>query len=437
MTTVLPTEGQVPARGAAASWRILPLAMLVVALAHFNRISITVAGAEQIIPHAGVSDTRMGLVYSSFLVLYTAFMIPGGWFIDRFGPRVAWLVLTFGSAVFVTLTGVVGLACAGPVALFAGLLVVRSLLGVVNAPLHPTGARLVGNWIPPSGAALANGLITGAALVGITCTYILFGRLIDWTGWPAAFLVTGGVTLAAALAWAVLGADYPQARAESVPDVSGRQAGPRAGRLARLRAFLAEIVRHRSLVLLTLSYGAVGYFQYLFFYWAQYYFDTALHVPKEDSRAYSSILSLAMGAGMVLGGWLADRVRPGLGPRLGMACVPVAGLVLSALLTPAGLFLNEPAAVLIPFALAMVAVGMCEGPFWAAALQLGGPRGGTAAGVMNTGGNAVGLLAPALTPWLAEWFGWEAGIGAACVVCLAGAALWLWIDPAERWEGAA
>jgi hypothetical protein len=37
--------------------------MLVVACGHFNRIAITVAGTERIIPDYGLSAGRMGLVY--------------------------------------------------------------------------------------------------------------------------------------------------------------------------------------------------------------------------------------------------------------------------------------------------------------------------------------------------------------------------------------
>ena len=55
-------------------WRILPLLMAFVALAHFNRISLSVAGAEQIIRPCFISETAMGLVYSAYLLPYTLFM---------------------------------------------------------------------------------------------------------------------------------------------------------------------------------------------------------------------------------------------------------------------------------------------------------------------------------------------------------------------------
>jgi MFS family permease len=397
-------------------WRILPLVLLFVALAHFNRLSISVAGAEQLIPHEGIGETEMGAVYSTLLLVYTLFMIPGGWFADRFGPWAAWMVLAFGSAVFVTLTGVAGMIFEGGTALLLALLAVRAALGLAFAPLHPTGARLVANWVPPSGAALANGLITGAACVGIASVYVVFGFLIDEVGWRWAFVVTGGITLAVALAWTAAGADYPA----GLPPPRRERPG---------LASVGRLLGNRSLLLLTLSYGAFGYFQYFFFYWAQYYFTTEMHLSKQESRDNSSCLTLAMGAGMVLGGWLSDRAQASFGPRRGLAVVPVTGLTVGAAATFAGLFLQDATAILLAFTVAMAATGTCEGPSWTAAVRIGRRSGATAAGVMNTGGNALGLLSPVLGPWISEKFGWPAALGLAGLFCLLGAALWLSVDP--------
>src|ERR1700722_13153488 len=98
----------VPVSSAGAIPRVstVPLLMLVVAMAHYNRVSISVAGGERIIAQYGISPELMGWIYSSFLIFYTLAMLPGGWFIDRFGARTALLLLGFGSAIFVILTGV-------------------------------------------------------------------------------------------------------------------------------------------------------------------------------------------------------------------------------------------------------------------------------------------------------------------------------------------
>jgi ACS family D-galactonate transporter-like MFS transporter len=105
--------------------RTVPLLMLVVATGHFNRIAISVAGNERLVPRLGIAPDKMGMVYSAFLLVYTLAMLPGGWFIDRFGPRVALMVLAFGSTVFVALTGAVGLMPSSASSIWLGLLIVR------------------------------------------------------------------------------------------------------------------------------------------------------------------------------------------------------------------------------------------------------------------------------------------------------------------------
>ena len=71
-----------------------------------------------------------------------------------------------------------------------GLLVVRSLLGVVYAPLHPGSARMVSDELPPRSRPLANGLVNFSACLGIAATQLVHGALIDRFDWPVAFLIS-------------------------------------------------------------------------------------------------------------------------------------------------------------------------------------------------------------------------------------------------------
>ena len=137
------------------------------------------------------------------------------------------------------------------------------------------------------------------------------------------------------------------------------------------------MLKNRSLLFTTISYAAIGYFQYLFFYWSQFYFDTILVLGKEKSRTYATILNLSMAVGMLLGGWLADRVQKQFGKRFGRAFVPMVGMVVSALFVLMGILTRDPDSVLLWFSLAMGAAGACEGPFWVTAIDLGGSKGGT------------------------------------------------------------
>lgn len=430
-----PDNGVVPQTSAPPSgvrWGVLILLLAMIALGHFNRISISVAGSGQILKqHAdSITETQMGWVYSAYLIVYTLAMTPGGWFIDRWGPRRALMLLGFGSAGFVILTGVVGLAWSSAGLLVAGLLVVRGCLGVVSAPLHPAGARVVSFWFAPGVWAGINGMTTAAACIGIASTYFVFGELMDVVGWPTAFLVAGGVTALLALTWTAFVTDQPaqHPRVNAAERALIEEGHPSALPPSGDAPSTLDLLRNPSLVFLTLSYGAVNYFEYLFFYWMGFYFEDQLKLPKAEGRLYSTVCILAMGAGMLLGGWLADGLQRRWG-RQARRLVPPVGMTLSAVLLVLGLISTEPVWIVTWFALALAAVGTTEGPAWTTAAELGGRHGGgTAAAICNTGGNAAGLVAPILTPFIAKYLGWETAVALSSLYCLIGAVLWKWIQ---------
>ncbi len=394
-------------------------------ISHMNRVSMSVAGNSRIMAQYGFSPTEMGTVYSAFLLVYTIFMIPGGFFIDRFGPRLALLVMGGGSALFGALTGAVGLGWTIAGRALLTLILIRGLMGLLTTPLHPASAHAVNLWTAVPQRSLANGLVTGAALLGIACTYPIFGALIRHFDWPGAFLATGVVTILLALIWTVTAKDEAlrRAAAEALPET-------RAGTLGS--SSWLDLLADRNLILLTVSYAAVGYFQYLFFYWMQYYFDQVLHIGKTRSEFFAGLPPLAMALGMPLGGWISDRLQRRCGFRWGRALVPVVGLLLSAVCLGIGIFVKTPNAIVAWFSLALGVMGASEGSFWSTAVELGRQRDGTAAAIMNTGGNGGGMLAPVVTPWVSGLFGWPVGIAIGSAVCLAGAVCWLGINPSRN-----
>jgi len=399
--------------------------MLVVGLGHFNRVGMSVAGTERIIPGYKLPPAQMGLVYSAFLLCYTLAMLPGGWLIDRWGARTALLLYGFGSAIFVALTGCVGLVRQDAQGVWLGLLVVRSLMGITNAPLHPSAARMVFEHVPTGSKSLANGLVTFAACLGIAATYYVLGTLIDRLDWPAAFLDCSVLTLMVTCTWWL-------GTRPSDPDGSAAAHFRTAPRLADMLRLLAR----PSLICITLSYAALGFFQYLFFYWIEYYFETIQKQGVDVARQYATLTTVGMGVGMVCGGWLADQVPASFSPRVRRRLVPVAGMIASGVIFELGLLSADMTVTLSAFVIAAAFLGACEGAFWTTVVELGGSLGGTAAGVMNTGGNAGGTLSPSVTPLLGAYFashfgeelGWRMGLSVAGVVAILGALLWWGVD---------
>jgi len=95
------------------------------AVAFLDRTNISVAGI-QIGRDFAISNTRLGWVFSAFLVGYASFQIPAGLLVRRLGPR---LVLLLGCAwwgIFTALTAVVPPGIGGALIL---LILVRFALG--------------------------------------------------------------------------------------------------------------------------------------------------------------------------------------------------------------------------------------------------------------------------------------------------------------------
>ena len=134
---------------------------------------------------------------------------------------------------------------------------------------------------------------------------------------------------------------------------------------------------NRSLVLLTLSYAAVSYFQYLFFYWMQFYFDNVLAFRQGRRTALCDDSDCRDG----------DRDDPWrvahrpdderAGRRRGRALMASCGMLASALFLGVGNAADGPLWVVGFFALSMGAIGLCESSFWTSVVELGGRRGGS------------------------------------------------------------
>jgi MFS transporter, ACS family, D-galactonate transporter len=424
-------------------------------LGHVNRLSMRVAGDERLMADFCFAPEEMGLVYSAFLAAYTLCMTPGGWLIDHWGPKTVLLMLAVGSACFEAATGLGGLGMTTTAMALSSFLVIRALMGTFNAPLHPGSSRMVPLWIPFGQRGRATGFLFASAGVGIASVGLIFGYLIDWVGWRSAFFLIGTITALLALLWAGYATDRPaqhpsvnaaerhwiekadEDREWKIEDSSKTHNEP------QVTTRWWHLLGNRSLICLTLSYGAVGYFEYLFFYWMNYYFVQVRNLGQEESRFYSSIPPLAMVVGMACGGWISDLMVRLLGYRRGRKMVPIVGMLMGSAFLYAGVKAAAPGWIVFWFSLALGGIGATEGPFWSTAVELGGRYGGTAGGIFNTGGNLGGILAPYLTPWVAEkfkhvswvptYFGdsWRLSLYLGSLIVLVGVVLWFWIDPAE------
>ncbi|HVT93309.1 MAG TPA: MFS transporter [Bryobacteraceae bacterium] len=379
-------------------------------VSYFDRTIISIAGPSMM-HEFDLSATRMGAVYSAFIFGYALFMIPGGHLADRLGPRRTLAIMGWSSAAFTALIVLGGSPGIGAYAgIVPALVLIRFALGAVTAPLYPACARMTANWIPLVYHARVQGLIIAGSSAGAAIAPIAFTWLMRMFQWRASFGIAAGVTAVLAAIWQWQARDHPNAPANPVtPSVE-------AGRPSWLKLF-----SNRNLMLLTFAYGALGYFQYIFFYWMYYYFGDVLHLGAQTSAAYTTALFLTEGAIMPVGGLVSDRLTLRYGAQFGRRIVPIAGLTLGAILIySATITSGVPAVVCLSLAFGFAAC--CEGPFWATVTEMAGERVGGASSILNAGAQVGGFFAPILTPWIASRAGWAAALYAGGLAALSAVA---------------
>jgi MFS family permease len=213
---------------------------------------------------------------------------------------------------------------------------------------------------------------------------------------------------------------------ERLSRVAGRRACNRHGRTP-----WHKLLTNRNLMLLTSGYFAICYFEYVFFYWIFYYFREVRHIEQTRTAVYTAALFLTWTVMTPLGGWVSDRLVDRCGRKAGRRWAPIIGLALSAVLLGWGARVSRPAGAAALLSLALGLASTSEGPFWAAAIDMGGAHVGAAGGILNTGGNLGGFFAPIVTPFIASHFGWSSGLYSASLIVMLGVLVWFFVDPTK------
>jgi len=382
-------------------------------MSYFDRTILSIAG-PQMMKEFDVSPTQMGSVYSAFILSYALLMIPGGRVVDRLGPRLTLFLMGLSAALFTGLTALGGKPGLGSMLGVApALFVIRLGLGAGTAPLYPACARMSAQWISPAQQGRVQALIIAGSSIGGAVSPLLFSWIMELYRWRVSFCLAALATAALALLWFGSVRDRPGMTHRPSPSAWGR------------------LFTDRNLLLLTLAYFALSYFQYIFFYWIYYYFGQVRQLGYSESARYTTIVFVTMAVMMPLGGWISDRLTRSYGAGVGRRAVPMAGLSLGALLLYVGTIASGTAATVLSLSLATGFASWCEGPFWAAVIELAGEQVGAACGILNTGGNAGGFLAPILTPLIASRAGWSWGLHAGSLVALGGVVACYFVHPAR------
>lgn len=383
----------------------------------------TVIGTEY-----SLSSTDIGWIIGSFNLTYALFQIPGGMVGDAFGPRKALLICAVAWGVLTFLTGFVpGLFAASAGGAIASLVVVRLLMGAAQAPLFPITGIVVQRWFPAGRWAVPNSVLNTALTLGQAAIGPVFTYLIVKFGWREAFYIVSPSAIVAGLIWWFYARDrpreHPSIKEEELEFIE-KTAIADTGMSSQMP--LRKVLLDRNVLLLACGYACSNYVFYIFANWLFEYLVKQRGYTLLESGMLASLPYLSGAVLATVGGVFSDTLSRRIGPTWGCRIPGMFGLILVAGFLLGGVYSANPYLALTFLSLCFGFQQFTEGAFWSGATFAAGPNAGTAAGVLNTGGNLPGLLAP-FVGFLVDSLGWVSAFASGAIFALLGASLWMFV----------
>lgn len=238
----------------------------------------------------GVSFAALGVALAILNVATTVFQAPVGFLVDRFGPRA---ILVAGLALFAAGIGLIGVLPSYP-----GLLVLMALAGLGNSVFHPADYAILSATVDKSRMGRAFSIHTFAGYFGFAVAPVGIVALTGLFGWKMALAASGAIGLAVAVLIHLNGEVLDAPRAAKASGGASHAAG---GAMALL-TMPGIIVSFLFFILLALAHGGFTSF-------GPAAVATMADVSLAEANAPLTLFLFASSAGVLVGGWLADRTR--------------------------------------------------------------------------------------------------------------------------------
>jgi MFS transporter, ACS family, glucarate transporter len=361
--------------------RVLGLLAALSVLTFLDRLAIAVAGPG-IQSELRIPPQDWGWILGAYVLANGIFEVPSGALGDRHGQRGELTrIVTWWSA-FTALTA----WCRG----FWQLVVVRFLFGMGAAGAYPNAAGVIARWFPSRERARSQGIVWAASRLGGALAPLLIVPLERVFGWRSVFWILGVAGFLWAATWYARFRNRPQddpaitaAELAEIGDASSPHIGARTP--------WAPLLRSRSLWLIVLAYGCYGCASWFYFSWFPTWMVHAAGFSL-NGVVFAALPFIVGCAGNLIGGVLGDRLALRWGPRVALRAIPAVCLTLTAVILVAMALFHGKVAVVALSSLGFGVMDLMLPSSWALCLAVGGSLSGAATGMMNTAGQAGGLV---------------------------------------------
>ncbi len=252
-----------------------------------------------------IDDKGYAYLVSVFLVAYSGGTLVSGWFIDKFGAKIA-------LPIFVAWWSVAN-ALSGMVHNVDHMALTRFALGLAEIGNFFAAPILVRQFFPSRQRGFAIGLYTATAMFGATVSPPLVTWIGVTLGWRAAFVIMGALGLLWAVIWMLAVANKKNESVAIEDDDLGVKEDPDARDISSWWKALTNPAVWGIALGTTLTFP-IWYF-YLF--WFPKYLTDERGLTTLQMGRTTWIVYLAAGLGALFGGWLSGYfIKRGYAPRV-------------------------------------------------------------------------------------------------------------------------
>ena len=379
-------------------WHVLVWLLLGGIINYMDRASLSIA-APGMIQDLGLTRTQIGLLGTVFAWTYAVMQLPAGWIIDRFGAKKAYAIGMIWWSVATWLTGVVGS--------ISGLIVMRALLAVGEAPCWPTSAKITAAWFPGKERGFATGIWDSSSKWGPALAPAVLVALMIAFGWRSLFHVTGAVGIAFAILFLFLYRNPTESKRLSREEFAYIEAGGGGHErsLATSSIKWRSLFGHRSVWGMILGYFCAIWLWNLFLVFLPLYLIDRFHISLAQLGVYASIPWFGGAAGEIVAGWVAAKlVDRGVASAMGakrvlIVCCSV-GAAVCAIALP---FTQSITTTLVLMTVGLAFIAATIGNAWALAADIA-PSSlvASVSAIQNFGGYFGGAFSPVAAGFIVD-----------------------------------
>ena len=331
---------------------ILALISVGTVINYLDRAVLGVA-APALTKELGLSAAVMGVVFSAFSWTYAAAQIPGGILLDRFGTRIIYFLSVSLWSAFTLLQGFVS----GVIS----LMTCRLGLGVAEAPCFPANSRVLSSWFPQHERARANSVYAVGQYFGLAFMSPLLFWIVSQFGWRSLFILAGAAGLLFSVVWVKTYVEPHESRGVNGLELDYIKAGGGLGQQKAGTPFswrnMGQLMRKRQVMGAAIGQFAGNSTLVFFLTWFPSYLASERHMEWLKVGIFAVMPYMAASVGVLLGGWLSDRLLKRTGNANLARKLPIVGGLLLASTIVAANYVDSNVAVIAIMSVAFFGQG--------------------------------------------------------------------------------